>query len=310
MRVFVTGGTGLVGRRLLAELKQKGHQAVVLTRQETSGRTDADYVRGDPTKPGAWQQVAAECDAIINLAGEGIFNRRWNDEFKKLVRDSRILATRHCVEVLKQAPRRSDGSPKVLVNASAIGYYGARGPEPLDESAPAGAGYLPSVCVEWELTARAAEVDGVRVVLGRIGVVLDRQGGALGKMLLPFKLGAGGPIASGKQYMSWIHNADVAGLFVFALENPAVTGPMNVTAPKPVTNKEFGKALGRALGRPAFVWTPGFALRLMLGEGAEIITTGQNVLPKKALDLGYSFRFPEIDGALADVLAQPTRAAG
>ncbi|MCX7701901.1 MAG: TIGR01777 family oxidoreductase [Gemmataceae bacterium] len=310
MRVFVTGGTGLVGRRLLGELKAKGHEAVVLTRQDPTGRTDAEYVRGDPTQPGAWQQVAAECDAIINLAGEGIFNRRWNDEFKKLVRDSRILATRHCVEALKKAPRRSDGSPKVLVNASAIGYYGARGPEPLDESAAPGAGFLPSVCVEWELPARAAEADGVRVVLARIGVVLDRHGGALGKMLLPFKLGAGGPIASGKQYMSWIHNADVAGLLVFALENSAVTGPMNVTAPKPVTNKEFGKALGRALGRPALVWTPGFALRIMLGEGAEIITTGQNVLPKKALDLGYAFRFPEIDAALADVLAQPTRAAG
>jgi hypothetical protein len=309
MRVFITGGTGLVGNRLLLELRQRDHQPVVLTRRDMTGRHDAEYVRGDPTQPGTWQEIAASCDAIVNLAGEGIFNRRWNDEFKKLVRDSRVLATRHCVEALSRSPRRSDGSPKVLVNASAIGYYGARDAEPLDESAPPGQGFLSSVCVEWELTARAAEVLGVRVVLARIGVVLDKSGGALGKMLLPFKLGAGGPIASGRQYMSWIHNADVAGLLAFSLENSTVTGPMNLTAPKPVTNKEFGKALGRALSRPAFVWTPGFALRLLLGEGAELVTKGQNVVPKKALELGYTFRFPELDAALKDVLSGPSKAA-
>lgn len=310
MRVFVTGGTGLVGTRLLSDLRQRGHHAVVLSRRRIEDRTDAEFVQGDPTQPGAWQDAAASCEAIINLAGEGIFNRRWNDDFKKLIRVSRVLATRHCVEALRRAPNRPDGTPKVLVNASAIGYYGSRGSEPLDESAAPGQGFLPSVCVDWELTARSAEPLGVRVVLARIGIVLDKNGGALARMLLPFKLGAGGPIASGKQYMSWVHIADVAGLLLFALENPSVSGPMNVTAPKPVTNKEFGKALGRALGRPAFVWTPGLALRIMLGEGAELVTEGQNVVPKKALDLGYSFRFPELDAALADILSAPAKAVG
>jgi uncharacterized protein (TIGR01777 family) len=305
MRVFITGGTGLIGTRLVRQLRLRQDQPVVLSRRPEAAQqfgSEAEVVQGDPTQAGPWQDRAAECDAIINLAGEGIFNKRWSTEFKQKLRDSRVKSTENCAAAIGMNARRADGSPKLLINASAIGIYGPHGDEELDESTPAGDDFLARVCVEWEEAARAVVAKGVRLVIARMGVVLDKNGGALKKLLTPFKFGMGGPVGSGKQYTAWVHHADVVGLLVFALDTPAASGPMNVTAPGPVTNKEFGKAIGRALGRPAFVWTPGIVLKLGLGGVSEVVLSGQRVLPRKALEWGYAFQFPQIDAALADIL--------
>lgn len=306
MKVFITGGTGLVGSRLVSRLKQRQHEVVLLSRRAGVARekfgTTATVVEGDPMQAGAWMDSAANCDAVIHLAGENVFGKRWSEDFKKLLVDSRVKSTNNVVQALARNPKSADGTAKVLVNASAIGYYGPHGDEELDENSPPGTDFLAKLCVEWEQAAQAATAQGIRVAMVRVGVVLDKSGGALGKMLLPFKMGMGGPVGSGKQWMSWIHNDDMAGLFALPLDNPAASGPINGVAPQPVTNKDFGKALGRALGRPSFMPTPAFGLRLMLGEVANVVTSGQRVLPRKAQQLGYQFQFAGIDGALADVL--------
>ena len=203
---------------------------------------------------------------------------------------------------LARKPRRDDGTPKTLVSGSAIGYYGPHGDEELTEDSPAGSDFLADLCVRWERAAREVEASGVRCVRMRTGIVLDRRGGALQKLLTPFWMGAGGPIAGGRQWMSWIHHEDMTGLLLRALDDAAASGPVNGTAPNPVTNADFSRALGRAMHRPAFMPTPGFALRLMLGEVACVITTGQRVLPKRALALGYAFKYPQIDAALAEII--------
>jgi uncharacterized protein (TIGR01777 family) len=311
MRIFVTGGTGLVGSRLLRRLHERGDEIVLLSRRPAAARErlapQDRVVEGDPMQPGPWMENVGACDAVINLAGENIFNRRWNKEFKDLLLASRVKSTQHIVQALASNPRTSTATAKVLVNASAIGYYGPQGDEELTEDSPRGDDFLAHICVEWEKEARRAEPHGIRVAMIRIGVVLDKQGGALAKMLTPFRLGAGGPIGwtpwSGRHVMSWIHHEDLVGILLLALENPDATGPLNGTAPQPVTNREFGKALGRALHRTAFVPTPPLALRVLLGEVAGVLATGQRILPKRALALGYQFRFPSIDAALADLLA-------
>ncbi len=302
MRVFVTGGTGLVGTRLIQQLRGRGTEVVALTRRPSEAArrlAGCTIVEGDPTQPGVWMDSAADCDAVINLAGENVFARRWNDEFKARLRDSRVQGTTNVVEALARRP----GTSKVLVNASAIGYYGPHGDEELTEASPPGDDFLARLCVEWEQAARRAEEHGVRVVMVRVGVVLDPEGGALPQMVTPFKLFAGGPTGSGKQWLSWIHHADLTGLLLLALDNAAASGPLNGTAPNPVPNREFARALGRTLHRPALLPTPRFALRIMLGEVADLVTTGQRVVPRRALELGYYFRYPMLDAALADVLA-------
>jgi uncharacterized protein len=247
--------------------------------------------------------MVADCDAVIHLAGENVFARRWNTDFKKLLHESRILSTQHIVEALRRRPMRADGQAKVLVNASAIGFYGPRGDEELTEDSSPGSDFLAKLCLDWEQTARTAESAGIRVARVRVGVVLDKEGGALAKLLTPFKLGAGGPVGSGRQWMSWIHHADLIGLFLLALDNAGAKGSINGTAPNPVTNRDFGKTLGRVLHRPSFVWTPSLALRIVLGEVASVVATGQRVLPKRALELGYSFQHPMLETALAQILA-------
>jgi uncharacterized protein (TIGR01777 family) len=307
MRVFVTGGTGLIGVRLIRALRGRGDDVSVLSRQAdawTKVGPDVTVIAGDPMQPGDWQTTAAECDAVVNLAGANIFGHRWTPEFKQLMRDSRVRTTENVVAALSKSPKRADGSSKVLVNASAVGYYGPHGDEALDESAAAGNDLLAQLCRDWESAARAAESSGIRVSLIRTGVVLDPRGGALQALLPPFKLGAGGSIGSGKQYMSWIHYADIVGILLLALDNPDAIGPINGTAPEPVTNKAFAKALGAALGRPAFLPTPGFALKLLLGEVADVLTTGQRAIPAKAQALGYQFQFSEIGGALRSVVGE------
>jgi uncharacterized protein (TIGR01777 family) len=309
MRVFVTGGTGLIGLRLVHKLIGRGDQVVVLTRRYAAARQmlgpECNLSEGDPTQPGEWMSTLADCDAVVNLVGENIFARRWRSKFKDLLFTSRVTSTQNVVQAMSQKSAHTGSRPKVLVNASAIGYYGVHGDEELSEGSPPDADFMANICVEWEKVARAAESFGTRCVVVRIGVVLDRQGGALAKMLTPFKLFVGGPVGNGRQWMSWIHHEDMTGLLLLALDRNDATGPLNATAPNPVTNRDFSKALGRALHRPAFLPTPRFALRFGLGEVANVITTGQRVLPKRALGLGYQFQYPTIEAALQQLFAQP-----
>jgi uncharacterized protein (TIGR01777 family) len=242
-----------------------------------------------------------ECDAVFHLAGENVLGKRWSAEFKKLLVDSRVQSTRNIAQALLRKPKTAAGEPKVLVNASAVGIYGPRGDEEITEEAPAGDDFLSRLCLDWEREAREVEPAGVRSVQVRVGVVLDKEGGALAKMLTPFKLFVGGPVGTGRQYMPWIHHEDMCGLFLLALDNPDCAGPLNGTAPNPVTNRDFSRALGKALGRPSFMKTPGFALRLVLGEAAHVVTTGQRVVPAKALALGYQFKYPTVESALAQL---------
>lgn len=304
-RIFLTGGTGLIGSRLVKLLLARGDQPVVLTRRFAHARqalgTQVELVEGDPMRAGDWMAKVEECDGVLHLAGENVFAKRWSASFKQMLVDSRVVSTRNVAEALARKPRTASGEPKVLVNASAIGIYGPRGDEEITEETPPGDDFLSRLCVDWEKEAREVEKAGVRSAQVRVGVVLDKEGGALAKLLTPFKLFVGGPVGSGRQYMAWIHHEDMCGLFLFALDTPSCTGPLNGTAPAPVTNKEFSRALGKALGRPSFMWTPGFALRAALGEAAEIVVNGQRVVPKKALALGYAFKYPTVESALAQI---------
>ncbi len=305
MRVFVTGGTGLIGSRLVKRLLERGEEVRLLTRRPDAVRekfAGCALIAGDPMIAGPWMDSLAECDAVINLAGENIFGKRWNDDYKRLLIDSRVKTTDNVVAALTRKPHTDAGAAKVLVNATAVGYYGPHGDEEIGEDAPPGNDFLSQICVAWEKSARAAESAGVRLTLVRIGVVLDKEGGALKPFLTPFKLGAGGPQGSGRQWLPWIHHADTVGILLLALDRAEARGPINAAAPNPVTNKQFAKALGRAMHRPAFMPLPGFALHAMLGEVAGVVLTGQRVLPREALRLGYQFQFPTIDAALADIL--------
>jgi uncharacterized protein (TIGR01777 family) len=308
MRVFVTGGTGLVGSRLIPRLLGRGDDLVLLTRRPEAARPWGErclVLAGDPTQAGDWMKKIAECDAVVHLAGQGLFSRRWSAEFKDLLRCSRVEGTTNVARALAEHPRRADGSPRILANASAIGYYGPHGDEELDETAPRGDDFLARLCADWENATRPAADAGARVALIRTGIVFDSEGGALAQMLPPFRRFVGGPVGSGRQWMSWIHHEDVTGLILFVLDVAQVQGPINTTAPQPVTNRDFSHTLGRALRRPSFMPMPAFALRLLIGEAAEVISTGQRVLPRKALELGYKFRFPDLEGALRNLLNRP-----
>ena len=307
MRVLVTGGTGLVGRLLVKKLCDRGDHVVLLSRRPDVARQQASasctVVGGDPAVPGLWTDAVAECDAIVNLAGEGIFNRRWSPEFKDLIRTSRLRSTDNVVAALARA-KTAQLPGKTLINASAVGIYGPHGDEVLTEEALPGNDFLAGVCMEWERAAQAASAHGARVVLLRTGIVLDQHGGALAQMLTPFKMFVGGKVGSGRQWMSWIHNEDEVGLILFALDRAEIVGPLNAVAPNPVTNREFASVLGKVLGRPSFFPTPAFMLKLMLGQAAEIVTAGQRVVPKKALDAGYTFKFTNVESALRALLAR------
>ena len=249
---------------------------------------------------GAWTSALEGADAVINLAGESIGAGRWSAARKQRIEDSRVQATRSLVEAIAA----SSAPPPVFISGSAVGYYGPCGDEVVTEESPAGADFLAHVCATWEAEAARAASSSVRVVRLRTGLVLDRRGGALPRMLLPFKLGAGGPLGSGRQYWPWIHIDDWVNLVRWAIVTPALSGPVNVTSPNPVTNAEFARSLGRAMHRPAFLPTPGFALRLMLGEMADgLLLSGQRAVPAKALDAGFAFRYPQLDDALASLFA-------
>jgi uncharacterized protein (TIGR01777 family) len=306
MRIFVTGGTGLIGTDLVHRLLQRGDQVVLLTRRREHARDlwgeRCQIVSGDPVQPEPWEDQVANCDGVVHLAGEGIFNRRWNADFKELMRVSRVQSATNVVSALAKAPRRADGAPKVLASASAIGYYGPRGDEELTESSPPGDDFMATLCIAWENAAKGAQQHGVRVVTMRTGIVLAKERSALQKMMTPFKMFVGGKVGSGRQYMSWVHIDDIVGLYLFALDQANLSGPINGTAPEPVTNKQFSKVLGRVLGRPSFMPTPVLGLRVMLGEVADVVTKGQRVMPQVALAAGYRFKFTEVETALRNVL--------
>lgn len=266
---------------------------------DVSGQSPARALRWDPLQEPAPVQALAGQDAVVHLAGEQIA-QRWSERAKRAIRDSRVTGTRNLVAGLHGCEPR----PRALVSASGVNYYGPRGEEPLDEDAPAGRAFLAELCAAWEAQAAAAGALGVRVVQLRTGVVLAPRGGALAKMLTPFRLGLGGPVAGGRQYVSWIHIEDHVSLMLAALEDERWSGPFNATAPEPVTNGEFTRALAGALHRPALVPVPRLALRALYGEMADVVTTGARALPAKALVLGFRFRHPRVREALESVLAR------
>jgi uncharacterized protein (TIGR01777 family) len=306
-RVTVTGATGLIGPALVSALRERAAQVTVLTRDPDRARALADLrsvegveaVRWDLMGEPAPARALAGRDAVVHMAGAPVA-QRWSARAKRAIHDSRVIGTHNLLEGLSQA----DPRPRTLISSSAIGYYGAHGEEPLDEDAPPGEDFLARVCVEWEAAAAAASELGVRVVQVRTGVVLARGGGALAKMLPPFRLGVGGPVAGGYQYMPWIHAQDVVGMMLAALADERWSGPINATAPEPVRNRDFASVLGHVLGRPALLPVPGLALRLLYGEMAQIVTTGARVMPAKPLVLGYEFAHPHLEEALRQALAR------
>ena len=299
MRVTVTGATGLIGSRLVAALKERGDEVTVLSRRpgDAAQMLRVESLRWDPETEPAPSDGLVGRDGVVHLAGEPIA-QRWTNESKDRIRSSRELGTTLLVEGLRQTKPR----PRVLVSASAVGFYGASDGELLDESASPGTGFLAAVCEAWEGAARAATELDVRVVSLRTGVLLDRSDGALARMLPPFRLGVGGPVAGGDQYISWIAPDDLVRLYVAALDEPSWSGAVNATAPEPVTNREFSHALGRVLHRPAVLPIPGFALRALYGEMASVVTSGQRAIPVRALENGFEFRHPTVEGALAAAL--------
>lgn len=296
MNIMLTGGTGFIGGALSRVLKDAGHNVVITTRRKTGSFAGALHVT-----PLQWRppevippDVISEIDAVINLAGESIAPKRWTEERKARILSSRVNTTRALVESMNNASVK----PRVLISASAIGIYGPHGDEPVTEDSPPASDFLGDVCLKWEAEAYKAEELGVRVVTVRIGGVLEADGGALSQMIIPFKFFLGGPIGSGRQWFSWIHRDDIIGIITFALENDSISGPVNLTAPNPVTNREFSKALGITLHRPSFFAVPAFMVKLGLGELGGVLLTGQKVLPKKALDAGYTFKYTDVNEAL------------
>ncbi len=305
MKIVVAGGSGFLGRALTARLEAEGHDVAILTRSAGQPRGRVRRVAWQPDgsapppeagRPSGWAREIDGADAVVNLAGEGIADRRWTRARKRALLESRIHSTRSLVAAIRAASER----PRVFLQASGIGYYGVAGDEVLDESSPPGSDFLAGVCLNWEAEARAVEALGCRLVIVRNGIVLARHGGALKKMVPAFLFFAGGPIATGRQYMSWIALDDWVALTVWAIERTNVTGAFNATAPEPVTNAQFSQALGRALHRPSWIPVPAFALRLLFGQLADAgLINGQRVLPKRSLSQGFTFGYPNIDAALA-----------
>ena len=293
--IAVSGSSGLVGRALLKDLGEK--RVLRLVRARGEGGPGA--LVWDPARGALETGRLNGCEAVVHLAGEPIGSRRWSAPVKDRIRRSRTEGTR----LLAGALARIAHPPRVLVSASAIGIYGDRGDEVLDEASPAGSGFLPEVAEAWEAAAQRAAAAGIRVVSLRFGIILSARGGALRRMLTPFRLGGGGPLGSGRQWMSWVHVADVVGAIRMALERDDLSGPINVVSPAPVRNAEFSHALGHVLHRPSFLRAPAFALRLALGEMADaLLLSSQRVIPARLQAAGYQFRFPSLDAALADLL--------
>ena len=308
MKLLITGATGLIGRRLVEDRLSRGDHVIAVTRNAEKARAalpaetvgDLRIIQDDPTRPGPWQETIDECDAVVNFAVASIADRRWSASYRKILHSSRIDTTAHIVDAIRQA----SNPPGILISASAIGYYGETSTEPACESDPPGEDFLARLCTDWEAIAQEASGDTTRVVTLRLGIVLDERGGALGKMLTPFRFFLGGPIGNGQQIMSWIHWADVTGLIDFVLEKETCQGPYNAVSPQNVTNREFCRILGRTLRRPSWLPAPKFALRLVLGEFARYVSMSQRVSPDLAIKLGYEFHHPDLETALASLFSQ------
>ncbi len=311
MRIIITGGTGLIGQSLTARLSSQGHQVLILSRspegaahppRASHDRPGVQIARWDARTADGWTELVNGADAIVNLAGASL-DRRWTPHYKRVIRDSRLHAGRAVVQAVEQASPR----PGVVVQASGAGYYGPRGDQIVSEAASPGTGFLGHTAVAWEASTAPVEDPGpsgagVRRVVIRSGVVLSAEGGALPRMILPFRFFVGGPLGSGEQWLPWVHIADEVRAIQFLIETEAASGPFNVTAPHPVTNAEFSRALGQAVRRPARFPVPAFVLRLLLGEMSTVILEGQRAVPRRLLDLGFTFRFGELHTALRDLL--------
>ena len=303
MDIFITGGTGFVGSALSKSFLEKGHSVKILTRRVRPGKEHSgkvSFVEGDPIHKGKWLDQLTDCDIVINLAGASIF-KRWTSQYKQKLIESRILTTRNIVEGL--VDRKKDNV--LLISTSAVGYYGFHGDEELDESASPGSDFLASLSMNWESAANEARKTGVRVIINRFGIVLGQDGGAISMMLPLFKYWMGSPLGNGRQYFSWIHIRDLINIILFQVENKDLNGPFNCTAPNPVTNRELTGAIASAMSKPLFIPpVPGFVLRLIMGEFADVLLKGQKVIPRRLMDAGYRFGFSDIKSALEDVLRQ------
>ncbi|MEI1378081.1 TIGR01777 family oxidoreductase [Nostoc sp. UHCC 0926] len=305
MKVAITGATGFVGSRLVQQLHGKGHKVVVLARNTAFAQKffpseafpNLEIVAYTPNASGSWQSVIASCDGVVNLAGEPIAEGRWTLERKQEILNSRKLGTQKLVEAIANA----NPKPTVLVNASAIGYYGTSESATFDETSLSGKDFLAQVCQAWETEARKVKDAGVRLVILRLGIVLG-NGGALGKMIPPFKLFAGGPIGSGRQWFSWIHVDDLVNLILQALTKPEIEGVYNATAPKPVRMADLSQTLGRVMNRPSWLPVPAFAIEALLGDGAIVVLEGQQVLPKRTEETGFEYKYPNLQSALTQIL--------
>ncbi|GAB4345598.1 MAG: TIGR01777 family oxidoreductase [Leptolyngbyaceae cyanobacterium] len=306
MKVAVTGATGFVGHRLVERLQAEGHQVVVFTRNPDRAAKvfpktafpAVEIVAYTPTVAGEWQQAIAGCDGVVNLAGEPI-SERWTAAHKQAILESRKLGTQRIVEAIAQA----NPKPQVLVNASAIGYYGTSETVTFDESSNPGNDFLAEVCQAWESEAQKVKEAGVRLVILRLGIVLG-MGGAIARMLPPFKLFAGGPIGSGKQWFSWIHRDDLVSLILYALTQPSMAGIYNATAPNPVRMAEFCHTLGEVMHRPSWLPVPAFAIEALLGDGAIVVLEGQEVIPKRTQESGFQYQYPTVKQALEEVVTE------
>jgi hypothetical protein len=301
MKVFITGGTGFVGTHLSRRLAEAGHEICILTRgapPTSVASPGISYLQGDPTREGPWMAAVPDFDWVINLAGAPV-STRWTKKAKGTIYDSRVLSTRNLATALAAGDRR-----QLFCSTSAIGYYGGRGDEELTEDSSPGDDFLARLAQDWEAEALKVQELGVRVVVTRFGLVLGRGGGVLAQMAPMYRRFLGGPVGSGEQWFSWIHQEDHARAFLFLLAHPEISGSVNLTSPNPVRNRELARALGRALHRPAFMRIPGFMLRLILGEFAGVVLEGQKVLPRRLLEAGFEFLHPTIDEALADLLAR------
>ncbi len=304
MKIAITGATGFVGTRLVNRLKDEGHQLIIFTRNVNRAQTifpastfpNVELVAYNPTESGDWQDKISGCDAVVNLAGEPIAER-WSPEHKKAILESRQLGTRKIVEAITKAKDK----PSVLVNPSAIGYYGSSETKTFDENSSPGDDFLAEVCQAWETEAQEIKKVNVRLVILRIGIVLGK-GGALAKMIPPFKLFAGGPIGSGRQWFSWIHIDDLVELIKESLMRSGIVGTFNATAPNPVRMNELCETLGEVMNRPSWLPVPDFALEVLLGEGSKVVLEGQQVLPKETLELGFQYQYPMIKSALMDIV--------
>ena len=303
MKILITGGTGFIGSHLLRKLSQQNLLIVLLTRgsARTSYLNNASlkYVHWDPLTRGEWMNEVSGNDVVINLIGKNLFEQRWNNNVKKDILNSRIIPTSLLIDAIGLADRK----PKLFISASAVGFYGSRGDETITEESSKGNDFLSDVVKQWEDAAYKAEQFGVRVATPRIGLVMEKRGGMIGKMILPFRLFAGGPIGSGKQFLPWVHMDDVVRGLLFPIENEQFHGIYNLVSPNPVRMNEFSKTFGSVLHRPSWMPVPDLALKILYGEGADAILSGQKVLAKKLLSSGFTFSFPDLDSALRNILA-------